>query len=76
MSPRTLSPAIVAKIAEHAYWMKREGYHNSTIRAGVKALRSIGRRCNLFDPNSFKDRVATAEYSENYGHESLHAFYH
>jgi integrase len=53
------------KIAEHAFWMKREGYRDSTIRAAVRALRSIGRRCNLLDPNAFKDYVAKAEYSEN-----------
>ncbi len=64
-APRTLSPIIAAKIAEHAYWMKREGYRDSTIRAAVKALRSIGRRCNLLDPNAFKDYVAKAEYREN-----------
>jgi len=45
--------------------MKREGYKNSTIRAAVKALRSVGRRCNLLDPNDFKDYMARAEYGEN-----------
>ena len=45
--------------------MKREGYRDSTIRAAVKTLRLIGRRCNLLDPNAFKDYVAKAEYGEN-----------
>jgi hypothetical protein len=45
--------------------MKREGYRDSTIRAAVKALRSIGRLCNLLDPNAFKDYMAIAEYGEN-----------
>ena len=45
--------------------MKREGYGDSTIRAAVKTLRSIGRRCNLLDPNAFKDYMAKAEYGEN-----------
>ncbi|MGD0178078.1 MAG: hypothetical protein ABSC50_14775 [Candidatus Bathyarchaeia archaeon] len=31
----------------------------------MKALRSIGRRCNLLNPNPFKDYMANAEYSEN-----------
>jgi hypothetical protein len=56
---------IAAKIAEHAYWMKREGYRDSTIRAAVKALRAVGRRCNLLDANAFKDYMAKAEYGEN-----------
>ena len=45
--------------------MKREGYRETTIRASVKALRSVGRRCNLLEPNSFKDYMAGADYSEN-----------
>jgi len=64
-APRTLPTVIAAKIAEHAYWMKREGYRNSTIRAAVKTLRSVGRRCNLLDANAFKDYMARAEYGEN-----------
>jgi hypothetical protein len=45
--------------------MKREGYRDSTIRAAVKALRAVGRRCNLLDAEAFKDYVARAEYGEN-----------
>jgi integrase len=45
--------------------MKREGYRDSTIRAAVKALRSVGRRCNLLDANAFKDYMASTEYGEN-----------
>jgi integrase len=45
--------------------MKLEGYRDSTIRTAVKALRSIGRRCNLLDPNALTDYMAKAEYSEN-----------
>jgi hypothetical protein len=45
--------------------MKREGYRDSTIRAAVKALRAVGRRCNLLDANAFKDYMAKAEYGEN-----------
>jgi hypothetical protein len=52
---------IAAKIAEHAYWMEREGYRDSTVRAAVKALRAVGRRCNLLDANAFKDYMAKAE---------------
>ena len=65
MSPRTLPSHIASKIAEHAYWMKHEGYLDSTIRASVKALRAVGRRCNLLDPDLFKDYIAVAEISEN-----------
>ena len=64
-APRTLPTVIAAKIAEHAYWMKREGYRDSTIRAAVKALRSVGRRCDLLNPDAFKDYMARAEYGEN-----------
>jgi hypothetical protein len=64
-APRTLPTAIAANIAEQSFWMKREGYRDSTIRAAVKALRSVGRRCNLLDANAFKDYMARAEYGEN-----------
>ncbi|MGP8071421.1 MAG: hypothetical protein ACLP5V_16220 [Candidatus Bathyarchaeia archaeon] len=56
---------MAAKIAEHAYWMKREGYRDSTIRAAVKALRAVGQRCNLLDAEAVKDYVARTEYGEN-----------
>jgi hypothetical protein len=56
---------ITAKITEHACWMKREGHRNSTIRAAIKALRSVGRRCDLLNPNSFKNYMARAQYDEN-----------
>jgi integrase len=45
--------------------MKREGYRDSTIRASVKALRSVGRRCDLLNPEAFLDYMSKASYGEN-----------
>ena len=63
--PRKLDPEVNTRIAEHAFWMQRNGYRESTIRAAVKTLRHLARNCNLLDPNSFLDYNATAQYGDN-----------
>ena len=45
--------------------MRREGYGTPTIRAAVKTLKAVGRRCNILNPESFKDYLSKATYSEN-----------
>jgi integrase len=44
--------------------MRKQGYRNSTVRACVRALRSVGRRTNLLQPESAKAYLAGAELSE------------
>ena len=53
-----LDSIIAAKIFEHALWMKREGYRPSTIRAAVKTLKAVGRRCDILDPNRFRNYLS------------------
>jgi integrase len=45
--------------------MRREGYRLATIRAAVKALKAVGRRCNFLNADAFRDYMAKAEYGEN-----------
>lgn len=45
--------------------MRREGYRSPTIRAAVKTLKAVGRRCNILNPEAFKDYLSKATYSEN-----------
>ena len=60
--PRTNnSPAIL----QHALWMSRQGYRPTTIKASVKTLKSLTKRCNFLIPNELKTYIATAGYSEN-----------
>jgi hypothetical protein len=38
--------------------MRREGYRSPTIRGAVKTLKAVGRRCNLLNPEAFKDYLS------------------
>jgi len=35
------------------------------IRAAIKTLRAVGRRCNILNPEDFKNYLAKANYGEN-----------
>ena len=45
--------------------MKREGYRTPTIKGSVKTLKAVGRRCNILNPEAFKDYLSKATYTEN-----------
>jgi len=54
-----------AKILEHAWWMKKQGYKESTIRNTVKVLKLLVKLgANLSDPESVKDAIARHDVSE------------
>jgi len=55
-----------AKILEHAWWMKKQGYKDTTIRSRVRTLKQLVRlRADLQDPESVKAVIACMETSEN-----------
>jgi len=60
-----LTPELTTSIFQHAYWMQKQGYRPSTVRAAVKTLRAVGRRCDFLDPETFKDYLSKAKYGEN-----------
>ena len=45
--------------------MRKEGYRESTIRPCIRALRAIGKRTNLLNPEAVKSYLASADFSEN-----------
>jgi integrase len=54
------------KILEHAWWMKKQGYKEATIRNRVRFLKQLVRLgANLSDPESVKEVIARLEISEN-----------
>ena len=68
-TPRTLcvtprTPNGLSEVLSFGLWMQPQGYRESTIRPCVKALKAIGRRANLLDPEAAKACLARAELSE------------
>jgi len=58
-------PDIKGKIVEFLWWMKKQGYAESTITGRVKALEILCRRgANLLDPESVKEVMARQNWSE------------
>ena len=55
------------KIIEHAWWLKKQGYRESTIRMRTNYLQILTKRgANLFDPESVKETIATQDtWNEN-----------
>jgi integrase len=45
--------------------MQQHGYRPSTIKATVKTLKTLNRRCNLANPTYVKTHLATHPYTEN-----------
>lgn len=58
------SPA-TKKILEFAFWLKKNGYAESTIIGRVKLLKIMVRRgANLYDPESIKEVISKQEWSQ------------
>jgi integrase len=54
-----------AKLIEYAWWMKKQGYAESTILDRCRILKTmINRGANLLDPESVKDVIARQAWSE------------
>ena len=55
------------KIVEHAWWLKKQGYRESTIKMRTNYLQILTKRyANLFDPESVKETIAAQDtWNEN-----------
>ena len=59
-----LSGDAKGKILEYAWWMKKQGYAESTIRGRVSIIKTLARRgANLYDPESLKETIAIQKWS-------------
>ena len=65
-------PATVkGKIVELAFWMKKQGYAEGSIRSYVSCLRTLWNRgADIFDPESIKDVISRQKWS---GHRKSNA---
>ncbi|MEM2975834.1 MAG: tyrosine-type recombinase/integrase [Candidatus Bathyarchaeia archaeon] len=67
--------AIQGKLIEFAWWMKKQGYAEETIRGSISALRTLAiRGANLFDPESVKDIIARQKWSDNRKRNAINAY--
>ena len=56
---REASPRVQHLIIQYGFWLKRQGYADSTVTSRVKLLRVLAERgANLEDPESFKEALA------------------
>lgn len=52
------------KIIEHAFWMQKEGYAESTITRRIRLLRTlVNKGANLKDPESVKETIARQKWA-------------
>ena len=57
---------IKSKLVEFAWWMKKQGYAESTIIRRVKALEVLYKRgANLYDPECVKEVISKQSWSDN-----------
>jgi len=57
---------VKGKIVEFAWWMKKEGYADATIKMNASILRILHRRgADLYDPESVKEVIAKQSWSQN-----------
>ena len=53
------------KIIEFAWWMKKQGYSEITIRERTRCLRRLAGKANIFDPESVKEAIANQSWKES-----------
>jgi integrase len=75
-TPNQTSQAdIKGKIVEYAWWMKKQGYSDVTIRVNVSALRTlINRGAKLDEPETVKETIAKQNWSETRKHGVIAAY--
>jgi len=57
---------VKGKIVEFAWWMKKEGYADATIKMNASILRILHRRgADLYNPESVKEVIAKQSWSQN-----------
>jgi len=63
------------KLIEHAWWMKKNGYAESTIRTNTTVLRILSDRgANLGDPDRVKEVIACQAWSNARRHNAIAAY--
>jgi integrase len=66
---------IKGKLVEFAWWLKKQGYKDTTITSKVKLLRVLAKRgADLSDPESVKEVVARQEWSEGRKENAVDAY--
>ena len=59
-------PTSKGNIINVLFWMKKQGYAESTIRTTARRLKHLSSLCNLDDPERVKEVIASKECSEGY----------
>jgi len=63
------------KIIEYAWWLKKDGKSDSTIRGRTKILQILVKRgSNLYDPESIKDAIAKQPWSNGRKNNAVDAY--
>jgi len=50
--------ANMGKILEYAWWLKKKGRSEETIKSRVRRLKGLAKHCNLMDPEAVKETLA------------------
>lgn len=48
----------MGKILEYAWWLKKKGRSEETIKSRVRRLKGLAKHCNLMDPEAVKETLA------------------
>jgi len=71
----SVSAEVKGKILEFAWWLKKQGYKESTITSKVKLLKVLVRRgADLSDPESVKEVIARQEWSDGRKENAVDAY--
>ena len=54
----TTQTANMSKILEYAWWLKKKGRSEETIKSRVRRLKGLAKHCNLTDPEAVKETLA------------------
>lgn len=66
---------VKSELVNHAWWMKKQGYAEETIRVNGSCLRTLWKRgANLYDPESVKDVIARQSWSDNRRRNVINAY--
>ncbi|MCW4003699.1 MAG: tyrosine-type recombinase/integrase [Candidatus Bathyarchaeota archaeon] len=66
---------VKGKIIEYAWWLKKDGKSDSTIRGRTKILQILTKRgANLYDPESIKDAIARQPWSNGRKNNAVDAY--
>jgi len=74
-TPQPTQADVKSRLIEFSWWMKKQGYSESTIVPRSKYLTMLVRRgANLFDPESIKDAIARQKWSEGSKENAVDAY--